>query len=100
MLPREIEYLKFHQSILSNSCLNRSPWFFYVFALSVAFRLKGSLPSELGQLTGMQMNIQLNKNSFKGRLPSELGRLTQLAQGLWLRDNSFTGYVPAGFAPV
>ncbi|KAK3254682.1 hypothetical protein CYMTET_36111, partial [Cymbomonas tetramitiformis] len=39
--------------------------------------LDGTLPTELGELTGM-MYLWLNNNNLEGTLPTQLGALTQL----------------------
>ena len=55
--------------------------------------LEGSIPSELGQLTGL-VTLVLHANALRGTIPTELGRLTQLVT-LRLEGNELTGEIPA-----
>jgi len=53
----------------------------------------GSLPSELGQLTGLQ-KLSLAANNFGGKIaPATVENLSSLKK-LWLDHNSFTGVLP------
>ncbi|MXZ05190.1 MAG: hypothetical protein F4Y90_06795, partial [Rhodothermaceae bacterium] len=54
--------------------------------------LTGTLPSELGNLQGLE-DLRLCDNSITGEIPPELGNLTQL-QRLELDRNSLTGNIP------
>ena len=54
--------------------------------------LSGELPSELGNLSGLQ-SLSLYTNDLRGELPTELGNLTGL-RTLSLGDNNFTGELP------
>ena len=54
--------------------------------------LKGTLPTELGLLTSLQL-LYLEVNSFTGKIPSELGNLQQV-QALRLYQNKLTGTIP------
>ena len=54
--------------------------------------ISGEIPSELGSLSGLQ-RLQLGQNSLTGTIPSELGNLLELQQ-LWLYSNSLTGEIP------
>ena len=55
--------------------------------------LEGTIPLELGQLTGL-VTLDLSSNALKGTIPPELGRLTQLVT-LRLDYNELTGEIPA-----
>lgn len=55
--------------------------------------LWGSLPTELGLLTGLQ-ELSLDNNSLEGPIPPELGLLSGL-QLLWLSSNSLDGSLPS-----
>lgn len=52
-------------------------------------KLVGSLPRELGELTGLK-HLLLKHNSLTGSLPTELGRLVNL-DVLLLEQNNFVG---------
>ena len=54
--------------------------------------LTGSIPTELDQLTQLQM-LNLHRNQLTGPIPTELGQLTQL-QVLNLFTNQLTGPIP------
>ena len=54
--------------------------------------LSGTIPPELGQLTGLQ-NLILGINDLSGTIPPELGQLTGLRQ-LYLRSNDLSGTIP------
>ncbi len=56
-------------------------------------KLSGTLPSELWSLTNLQ-NLSLTENQFSGTLPLELGNLTNL-KTLDLGINMFTGTIPS-----
>ena len=53
----------------------------------------GSIPSELGNLSGLQ-GLKLSYNSLTDRIPTELGNLSSL-QGLYLENNALTGSIPS-----
>jgi len=55
--------------------------------------LSGSLPSELGLLTDLQV-LRFNHNTLSGNLPSELGLFENL-QRLYLDSNSLVGSIPS-----
>ena len=55
--------------------------------------LKGTLPSELGQLLQLQ-TLSLQSNMLLGPIPAELGQFSQLLK-LELWSNSLTGTIPA-----
>jgi hypothetical protein len=58
----------------------------------------GTLPPELGELTGLTLGLALQGNQLiSGTLPSQLGRLTALS-GIWLQQNALSGTVPAELA--
>ena len=56
-------------------------------------RLTGAIPSELGNLTNLQ-RLDLRYNRLTGAIPSELGNLANL-QHLSLNDNRLTGAIPS-----
>lgn len=56
--------------------------------------LVGSLPSQVGLLTGLTAYLRLDANALSGSLPTELGRLTAMTEVLYLWGNSFTGALP------
>ena len=55
-------------------------------------QLTGTLPAELGQLTGLQA-LWLQDNQLTGKIPPEFGQLSEL-QGLHLEENQLTGELP------
>lgn len=55
-------------------------------------KLKGTLPTELGLLTTLQL-IDLAYNEITGTIPTEICGLTDL-QHLWLNSNNMTGTIP------
>ncbi|KAK3238129.1 hypothetical protein CYMTET_51837 [Cymbomonas tetramitiformis] len=55
-------------------------------------RLTGTVPTELGELTGMS-DMYLALNRLTGTVPTELGELTRMTM-LWLHSISLTGTVP------
>ncbi len=57
-----------------------------------ANQLTGSIPPELGNLTGLTF-LDLNSNQLTGSIPPELGNLTGLTQ-LFLTNNQLTGAIP------
>ena len=54
--------------------------------------LNGSLPSELGNLTGLR-RLDLRSNQLTGEIPASLGELSNL-EVLNLRSNQLTGEIP------
>ena len=75
--------------------LGNTPLHFLVIAYNP---LRGTLPSALGGLLGLQ-HLQLTSSSFTGSIPSFLGGLTQLTY-LQLQDTLLSGDLPAAlFAP-
>jgi hypothetical protein len=52
--------------------------------------LNGTLPSEIGLLTGINSVFKLYSNSLRGTLPTEIGCLTAMTTALYLHKNSFT----------
>ena len=66
------------------------------FALSIASdsnALTGSIPSEIGLLTGLKL-LDLSKNSFEGEIPSEIGLLTNLIS-INFDQNEIEGIIPS-----
>jgi len=59
-------------------------------------RLRGSIPSELGNLTSLR-SLVIDTNDLSGTIPPELGNLTNLAQ-LRLYNNNLTGQIPSEVA--
>ena len=57
-----------------------------------ANRLSGSIPSELGELTELEI-LNLSDNGLSGPVPPELGKLTKLG-ALNLRSNQLSGEIP------
>ncbi|KAF8412612.1 hypothetical protein HHK36_000581 [Tetracentron sinense] len=55
-------------------------------------RLSGSLPSSIGNFSGLQI-LLLNGNQFTGDIPSELGQLKQVLK-LDMSRNNFSGEIP------
>ncbi|KAF8390868.1 hypothetical protein HHK36_023167 [Tetracentron sinense] len=55
-------------------------------------RLSGSLPSSIGNFTGLQI-LLLNGNQFTGSIPSELGHLERILT-LDMSRNNFSGRIP------
>jgi len=55
--------------------------------------ITGEIPPELGNLSRLQ-RLELDRNSLTGEIPSELGNLSQL-QRLDLGANSLTGEIPS-----
>ena len=77
----------------------RDNWFGVSCTHSIVFELKlgassldGTIPPELGQLTGL-LDLGLNSNSLVGSIPTELGWLTWL-EGLDMSSNSLVGSIP------
>jgi Leucine-rich repeat (LRR) protein len=65
----------------------------HVSSLDMQYNLiSGSLPPELGNLSGLQ-NLNLGSNQLRGSIPPELGNLSNL-QNLALQRNSLTGSIP------
>ena len=58
----------------------------------VSHGLRGSIPSELGSLTGLT-SLNLRANALEGPIPPELGNLAGLEE-LWLDGNGLEGPIP------
>ena len=54
--------------------------------------LRGTIPPELGSLTGL-MSLNLRANALEGPIPPELGNLASLEE-LWLDGNALEGPIP------
>ena len=61
-------------------------------------QLTGKIPPELGQLSELQV-LHLSRNELTGELPEELSQLSQLGR-LWLHSNRLTGGVPRWLAEM
>ena len=57
-------------------------------------RLGGTLPSELGRLSGLTDSINFNNCGLSGTLPTELGQLS-LAYSLYVASNNLNGTIPS-----
>ena len=66
--------------------------------LLASMSLSGSLPGELGGLSGLT-HLNLSSNSLTGEVPKELGGLSNLAE-IRLSGNSLTGCIPLGLKDV
>ncbi|KAL0306640.1 UNVERIFIED_CONTAM: Leucine-rich repeat receptor-like serine/threonine-protein kinase [Sesamum radiatum] len=53
----------------------------------------GSIPVELGQLTALQIALNISHNNLTGLIPSSLGNLRML-ESLYLNDNQLSGEIP------
>ena len=62
------------------------------------FRLRGSIPPQLGNLDGLQV-LNLSANQLEGAIPPELGKLRNL-QHLALTGNQLTGRIPPELADL
>ena len=60
--------------------------------------MTGSIPTELGQLTGLD-TLWLHNNRLTAAIPSELGLFTMLF-GLHLSGNDFSGPIPTELAQL
>ena len=60
--------------------------------------LTGSIPPELGGLTGLE-SLDLSNNRLTGSIPPELGALESLT-ALNLAGNDFWGCIAAGWAKI
>jgi hypothetical protein len=66
-----------------------------VMDISLWNNLQGTLPTEIGYLTKLQV-LYLARNKLKGNIPTEIGKLTALTY-LGLQHNSFRGTFPSVF---
>ena len=87
-VPTPSELARWHGVVVSHGILSRLDL--------CRNRLMGTLPSELGDLQGLE-DLRLCENSITGEIPPELGKLTQL-QWLDLNRNSLTGEIPRELA--
>jgi Leucine-rich repeat (LRR) protein len=55
--------------------------------------LTGSIPAEIGNLTGLTTRLDLSFNSLTGSIPSQIGQLTSLTN-LGIAQNQLSGNVP------
>jgi hypothetical protein len=55
--------------------------------------IKGSIPSQIGQLSDSLVTFSATDCSLSGSIPSEIGLLTNMRK-IWLSGNSITGRVP------
>ena len=56
--------------------------------------LAGSLPTELGGMTGMSANLDLRSNSLSNAIPTELGGMTGMETYFWLHVNKLNSSIP------
>tara|TARA_A100001015_G_scaffold319844_1_gene444126 strand:+ start:2037 stop:4601 length:2565 start_codon:yes stop_codon:yes gene_type:complete len=59
-------------------------------------RLTGTLPPQLGQMSGLQY-MGINNNSFHGIFPVEIAEISGLIQ-VWMNDNNLEGTLPRQLA--
>lgn len=52
--------------------------------------LVGTLPTDIGELTGINSEFKLYSNHLHGSVPSEIGLLTAMTTALYLHQNSLT----------
>ena len=60
---------------------------------------RGTIPSELGLLTGLTTVLDIQDNQFSGLIPTELGLLTKLPE-LDMNNNKLTGPIPSEFGQL
>jgi len=61
--------------------------------------LDGSIPTQLGLLTGITKELKLNSNQLTGEIPTELGLLGD-AKKIELKDNMLCGEIPDEIAAL
>lgn len=66
--------------------------------LLYANNLKGTIPSELGELTALK-RLSLSNNGLSGKLPESLGNLSQLVY-LELSGNNLSGVLPSSLGSL
>jgi Leucine-rich repeat (LRR) protein len=59
--------------------------------------LNGTIPSSLGNLTGLRSSLSLANNQLHGSIPPELGKIPYLGF-LYLNNNQLTGSIPPELA--
>lgn len=69
-----------------------------VIQLDGGYGLKGPIPPEIGNLTGLT-NLYLNNNKLNGTIPSTLGNLVNLDM-LYLQCNQLTGPIPESLGNI
>ena len=62
-------------------------------------RLSGQVPVELGELTALQIALNVSHNMLSGEIPMQLGNLHML-QYLYLDNNELEGQVPSSFSDL
>ena len=55
----------------------------------------GTIPTQIGLLTGFTQGINLNDNGLTGPIPTEIGLLRNLEYELDLSGNKLTGEIPS-----
>lgn len=56
--------------------------------------MTGTIPSELGLLTNMELGIFVDANKFTGTIPTEMGQLSNCTLSASFGRNFLTGTIP------
>ena len=57
--------------------------------------MSGTLPTELGLLTGLRLSLSIQDSMISGTLPSQLGLLTQLSAAFRVHGTRISGTLPS-----